>query len=214
MLKEVGVPFCPPSIFHLTAELSQTLPANKSRQSSPECCDDSNAHSHDKPLPLHKLLVYPVILSISNYVALAFLNISAGALLPLFLAMPLDIGGLNITPPVIGYIIGSLGMVDSIFQAFCFGPIVRRWGERNVFVAAMSTSIPIFLIFPVINFVARGWGQLSSGVWLLLGCLLVLLTLMDMAYGMVMCLTLIFTQRLLKHRTARSHFYLRYRVHS
>ena len=107
------------------------------------------------------------------------------ALLPLFLAMPLDIGGLNLSPPVIGYIIGSYGMLDAVFQAFFFGPIVRRWGERNVFIAAMSTFIPIFLIFPVINSLARGWGQSSLGVWLLLCILVVLWTLMDMGYGML-----------------------------
>lgn len=99
--------------------------------------------------------------------------------------MPLDIGGLNLSPPAIGYVIGSFGTLDSIFQAFFFAPIVRRWGERNVLIAAMSTFIPIFLIPPVISFVARGWGQLSLGVWLLLGFLLVLLTLMDMGYGVI-----------------------------
>ena len=143
----------------------------------------------DEPLPLHKLLTYPVILSAANYVALAFLDISAIALLPLFLTMPLEIGGLNSSPPVIGYIIGSYGLIDAVFQAFCFGPIVRRWGERNVFIAAISTFIPIFLIFPVINLLARGWGQSSLGVWFLLGSLLILLTLMDMAYGMLVRLT-------------------------
>ena len=190
MLKEVGVPVYTISIFHLTMERSQTLPAHKPRQSSLECDGPAEARL-DEPLPLHKLLTYPVILSVANYVALAFLDISAFALLPLFLAMPLDIGGLNLTPPVIGYIIGSYGVIDAVFQAFCFGPIVRRWGERNVFITATSTFIPIFLIYPVINFLARGWGQSSLGVWLLLCFLLVLLTLMDMAFGMLMCLNTI-----------------------
>ena len=98
--------------------------------------------------------------------------------------MPLDIGGLNLSPPAIGYIIGSFGVIDAIFQTYFFASIVRRWGERNVFVAAMSTFIPIFLIFPVINLVAQRWGQLSIGVWILLVLLLVLFTIMDMAYGM------------------------------
>lgn len=36
--------------------------------------------------------MFPVLISISNYVALAFLSIALSALLPLFLAMPLEIG--------------------------------------------------------------------------------------------------------------------------
>ena len=91
------------------------------------------------------------------------------------------------SPHTIGYIIGSFGILDSIFQALCFSTIVRRWGERNVFIVSMSAIIPIFLILPLINFVAREWGPTSLGVWLLLGLLLVLNTVMDMAYGMLIC---------------------------
>ena len=98
--------------------------------------------------------------------------------------MPLEIGGLNLTPSVIGYIMGSFGLVDAVFQIFYFSPIVRRWGERVVFIAAMSTFIPVFLMFPVINFLARGWGQSSFGVWILVGILVALLTVTDMAFGM------------------------------
>ena len=158
-----------------------------------ERCDDPKVHLHDnlKSLPLRKLLTYPVLLSIANYVALAFLQICALALLPLFLAMPLDIGGLNLSPSVIGYTMGSYGLVDSVFQIFYFGPIVRRWGERIVLIAAMSTFILIFLMFPVINFCARGWGQSSFSVWLFLGFLVVLLTITDMGFGMLVCLTFI-----------------------
>jgi hypothetical protein len=165
----------------------------KPRHSSLECYDGPKALLHDKPLPLHKLLTYPVVLSVANYIALAFLNICVLSLLPLFLAMPLDIGGLNLSPSVIGYIIGSYGLVDAVFQIFYFSPIVRRWGERVIFIAAMSSFIPIFLMFPVINFLARGWGQSSLGVWFLLCLLVVLLTFMDMAYGTLIYLAFIFT---------------------
>ena len=175
-------------------ERFQTLPRLKSRHSSSslEPCDGPKAHLHDKPLPLRQLLTYPVVLSVANYTALAFLRICTVSLLPLFLAMPLDIGGLNLTPSVIGYIIGSYGFIDAVFQIFYFSPIVRRWGERVVFIAAISTFIPIFLMFPVINFIARGWGQSSFGVWLMIGFLVMLLTVTNMAYGMLVCLTFIF----------------------
>ena len=177
--------------FIFTIKRFQTLPTLESRHSLLKCRGGPKAHSHDNHLPLYKLLTYPVVLSVANYTVLAFLSICTVALLPLFLAMPLDIGGLNLSPSVIGYIIGSYGLANAVFQVFCFSPIVRRWGERVVFVAAISTFIPIFLVFPVINFLARGWGRSSFGVWLLLGTLVVLLTLMNMAYGMLVCLTFI-----------------------
>ena len=97
--------------------------------------------------------------------------------------MPLEIGGLNLSPPTIGYIIGSYGAASAIFQAIYFASIVRRWGERRVFIAAMSTFLPVFLLLPLINFVARGWGQLSIGVCILVGILLIMIASMDLAYG-------------------------------
>ena len=97
--------------------------------------------------------------------------------------MPLDIGGLNLSPPIIGCIIGSYGAASAIFQAIYFARIVRRWGERRLFIVSMSTFVPVFLLLPLINFVARGWGQLSFGVCILLGILLIMIALMDVAYG-------------------------------
>ena len=113
-------------------------------------------------------------------------------LLPLFLAMPIDVGGLNLSPSVIDYIIGSLGLATVVFQVFFFSRILRRWGERVVFIAVMSLFIPIFLMFPVINFLARGWVQSSFIVWLLLAFLVVLFTPLQMAFSMLLLLSLIF----------------------
>jgi hypothetical protein len=165
--------------------LTQTAPKRDSRRSAAECREGPNmkVRRAGEPVPLRGLLVYPVVISISNYVCLAFLNISLNALLPLFLAMPLEIGGLNLSPPIIGYIIGSYGAASAIFQAIYFASIVRRWGERRVFIAAMSTFLPVFLLLPLINFVARGWGQLSIGVCILVGILLIMIASMDLAYG-------------------------------
>ena len=164
--------------------LTQTVPKRDSQRSAEECREGPKVRTADEPVPLRELLVYPVVISVSNYAALAFLNISVNALLPLFLAMPLEIGGLNLSPPIIGCIIGSYGAAGAIFQAIYFARIVRRWGERTIFIMAMSTFLPVFSLLPLINFVARRWGQLSIVVCLLVGILLVMIAFMDLAYGM------------------------------
>ena len=63
--------------------------------------------SLDKPLSLRQLLSYPVFISVANYASLAFLEMSYSALIPLFLAMPIEIGGLGFDPRRIGYILGA-----------------------------------------------------------------------------------------------------------
>jgi len=155
----------------------------KKRKQSKGIC--GNPRDNEGPLPLRKLFVYPVVLSVSNYVVLAFLNIAISALLPLFLAMPLEIGGLNFDPPRIGYIIGSCGAASAIFQAFYFSRIVRYLGARKVFMMSMSTLIPISLSFPLINKAALTFGIQSPVVWTLILILLSCLAFLDLAYGTI-----------------------------
>lgn len=137
----------------------------------------------DDPVPLRTIFVYPVVLSVSNYVVLAFLGIAVSALLPLFLAMPLEIGGLDLDPPIIGYIIGSYGAASAIFQALYFPRMVRYFGERKVFLAAISTFFPVFLLLPLINTVALTFGKQSPAVWILVVFVLACLSFMDTGYG-------------------------------
>ncbi|KAF8969098.1 major facilitator superfamily domain-containing protein [Flammula alnicola] len=163
----------------------ETNPRRKSQERSLESHDGTKTHACDDPVPLRELLVYPIILSVSNYVVLAFLNISFGALLPLFLAMPLEIGGLHLQPPSIGLIIGSYGAGGAIFQAFFFARTVRYFGERRVFIASIATYLAVFLLLPTINRVAQLFGQQSYAVWSLVALLLGMMAFNDMAFGTI-----------------------------
>jgi hypothetical protein len=75
--------------------ITDSLQTVKKRQHSQEVSDNSK----DNEDPSHSQTLHlPIVLSISNYVVLAFLDIAVSALLPLFLAMPLEIGGLDLRP--------------------------------------------------------------------------------------------------------------------
>lgn len=134
------------------------------------------------PVPIRDLLVFPILISVTNYVALAFLNISLNALQPLFFAMPVDIGGLGLSPPTIGYILGACGAASGVFQVFFFARIVRRFGVKNIFFAGMSAFLPIFALFPIMSILTQRVG-FSHIIWFLLASLLALSAVMDMAYG-------------------------------
>lgn len=127
-------------------------------------------------------MIYPVIISVSNYVVLAFLNIAVNALLPLFFAMPVEIGGLGLTPLTIGYTMGAYGASTGLFQALFFAKIIRRFGEKRIFVGGMMVFAPIFVLFPVMSICARRSG-VTIVVWFLIMLVLALMSFMDMAYG-------------------------------
>ncbi|KAG6817274.1 hypothetical protein H0H87_010935 [Tephrocybe sp. NHM501043] len=141
-------------------------------------------HASDEPVPLRQLLVYPVLLSISNYINLAFLNIALDALLPLFLAMPLSAGGLGFSPASIGLIMGSYGAFTGIFQALFFPTFIRHCGVKRVFVTGMAAFLPIFALFPIISIDALKYG-VNSFTWICIAIILGLMALMDMSFGCI-----------------------------
>ncbi|KAF7331438.1 Major facilitator superfamily multidrug-resistance DHA1 sub-family [Mycena kentingensis (nom. inval.)] len=136
------------------------------------------------PLPLRALITQPVLISVSNYVAIGLINTSILALLPLFLTMHISSGGLGLDPPQIGAILCVYGLTNGTFQLLFFARIVRWIGEKRTFLNGVSMAIPIFLLFPLINLVAVNYGM-GWGVYALLGCMVLLLAIMDMAYGAV-----------------------------
>ncbi|KIY51665.1 MFS general substrate transporter [Fistulina hepatica ATCC 64428] len=138
----------------------------------------------EKTPPLRELFTYPVVVSVANYVSLAFVEITTLALLPLFMAMPIDIGGLGLPPAIIGYILGSYGIATGVFQVFFFAKFIHRFGAKRVFMFGMSTFVPLILLFPIMSLYAKAFG-LQWPIWMLVGCLTVCLCLMDLAYGSI-----------------------------
>ena len=102
--------------------------------------------------------------------------------MPLFFAMPIEIGGLGFDPRRIGYVLGIHKAVVAIFMATYFPKIVRYIGERWTYVLAMSTFLLLWVLFPVMNLCARQYG-ISTGVWTGISLWIVLTTSTDMAYS-------------------------------
>lgn len=113
---------------------------------------------------------------------IAFLNIALTALMPLFFAMPVELGGLGFHPPLIGYIFGSYGIFTGLFQGLCFCKITGFLGERSVFVIGVMAYLPVFVTFPVMSFYAQRFG-ITFVVWILIASIIVLMAFSDMAFG-------------------------------
>lgn len=97
--------------------------------------------------------------------------------------MLLEIGGLQLLPRTIGIVIGGYGAGGAIFQALFFAKVVRRFGERRIFITAIATYLPVFIILPVANLAARHLGQQSIVVWALVGLVVTMMALNDIAFG-------------------------------
>lgn len=117
----------------------------------------------------------PVLLSVTNYATLSLVDICYRGIQPLFFSTPISSGGLGLAPPSIGKILASFGILNGIFQVTCFARAHALWGIKWLFVGGLCCAVPIFVLFPVMNAVARVYGlglAVYSLVALQIGCAL------------------------------------------
>lgn len=144
---------------------------------------------------IRRVLIPRVLIAVSNYAFLAFLDQSFLVLLPLIYSTPLSLGGLALPPSTIGSILGGWGVLNGFVQVFYFPRLRKRVGHRNLYVAGM-VGLGIGLgMFPVLNWLAQigetedddgspGVGsKLSALVWCGIGLQLGLYMLTYMSYG-------------------------------
>jgi hypothetical protein len=114
---------------------------------------------------------------------MAFLNIALVALMPLFFAMPVKLGGLGFRPLLIGYIFGSYGIFTGLFQGLCFAKITGFLGYRSAIIIGTWMYLPVFMAFPIMNMYAQRFG-VTFVIWIIIAAMIILMAVMDMAFGM------------------------------
>ena len=114
---------------------------------------------------------------------MAFLNIALIALMPLFFAMPVKLGGLGFRPLLIGYIFGSYGIFTGLFQGLCFAKITGFLGNRSAVIIGLLAYLPVFMAFPIMSIYAQRSG-VTLVIWIIVAVIIVLMAVMDMAFGL------------------------------
>jgi MFS family permease len=137
---------------------------------------------NEEPVPLKHLLNLKILIPVTSYVYLSSLQAASNAIQPLFLAMSVDIGGLGLTSRSIGYILGTYGFANGIFQVIMLGRLIRRFGVKVIFVTSISAFIPMFALSPIMNLLVRRNG-FSHFVWVVLCFQLLASLVMELGYG-------------------------------
>ncbi|KIM53225.1 hypothetical protein SCLCIDRAFT_1223004 [Scleroderma citrinum Foug A] len=157
---------------------------HKSRAS----CEDSSTVTEDAviidgrkdPLSFRELLTAPVLIAAGSYASFAILKISFCTMFPIYLATPMEMGGLGLDPPVMGTILAAVGISASAFQLLLFPPLYNRLGASNIFLIVISLFFPIAALFPIVSRVGQEHG-LNNLVWLLIGIQILLFTFTNFA---------------------------------
>ena len=135
-----------------------TLRSLLTNQPQPSSVDTPESDDAKKPYSLRRLMTRRVLLSVINYGMLSLVDISYRAIQPLFFSTPVSSGGLGLAPPAIGKILACFGILNGIFQVTCFPRANALWGTKRLYVGGLLCAIPVFVLFPVTNALARAYG--------------------------------------------------------
>lgn len=119
-----------------------------------------------------------------NYCALAFQSMSMTVLIPLMWSTSIPTGGLGFSPYEIGVVLSIWGIFNALLPVVFLGALLRRFGERRVFISSM---IAVFLgtcAFAFQSFVARSSNRVNGMVWTLVCLQLIFNIGISVGYGM------------------------------
>ncbi|KAG1780684.1 major facilitator superfamily domain-containing protein [Suillus placidus] len=139
-----------------------------------------------KPLPLRALLTPKVSTVTANYTIMGLFHMAFSSVLPVFYATPIELGGLSLDPPRIGALLAASGVTHGIFQLVFYSRLHDHFGAGAIYITGVSSGIPIVILFPVINALARAHG-IGLAVWLCVAVQLALTTSLVMCFP---CLSL------------------------
>ncbi|KAI6025129.1 hypothetical protein PISMIDRAFT_672967 [Pisolithus microcarpus 441] len=147
---------------------------------------DAPGNEDVSPVPIRTLLTtYSVIIPIANYGILGLIEIGFFALVPLFYATPVEIGGLGLPPFTIGVIMMAFGVGNGLFQVLFTARAIERFGERGVFCSAVLAFFPIIATFPTMSWIIQVQKEVGLAVWVLVFAQLLLWAVVDMAYAVI-----------------------------
>ena len=138
-------------------------------------------------MPLRRLLTRDVLVASGNYAFVGLIGLSFRILQPIFLATPIELGGLGLDPPAIGAIVSLIGISDGFINIIAFAPLVHHFGPKKVHLGGMAAAVPCFTLFPIIGYLARKSversGSLGTEVWFAVGVQGMMSMLTCMSYG-------------------------------
>jgi len=126
------------------------------------------------------------MVAIGSYVTTALLDITFRVIQPLFFSTPIALGGLGLSPPVIGYILAALGILNGLFVLFLFPRIHHAWGSKKSFLVGIACTLPSFVCFPVLSWLRKQQGY-STPVWLIIMLQSALFVGLNLAFGKLWC---------------------------
>ena len=132
--------------------------------------------------PSSTLYTRPVLLTVAAYGTLSFLEMSNRIFLPLVYTTSIRLGGLGLSPELMGVCMAVWGIISGILQLTAFHRILKSLGLRRTFITLFSCLVPSFLLFPINGTHAQNTGT-DVVFWALVLVQMLCSTGVIMSYG-------------------------------
>ncbi|KAG2146253.1 major facilitator superfamily domain-containing protein [Suillus clintonianus] len=137
-----------------------------------------------QPLSLRAVLTPKVLTVIASNGTLSLFHIAVSSILSIFFAAPIELGGLSLDPPRIGAIFAISAFASGAFQILFYARLHDRFGAYVILLTGLCSGIPVVILFPVINALARAHG-IGLAVWLAVAIQQVLMAIFDMCFACI-----------------------------
>ncbi|KAJ7431308.1 hypothetical protein B0H11DRAFT_2298480 [Mycena galericulata] len=135
----------------------------------------------EEAVPLRGLMTRHVIIAASSYAFLSLVDIAPRAIQPLFMATPIELGGLGLPTARIVNLL-------SIFGCVFFARVRDYIGSKVMFTLGIANALPTFATFPLLSYLARTQGR-SILVWAVAILQIILSIGVTFSYGAVFIYT-------------------------
>ncbi|KAF7331374.1 Major facilitator superfamily multidrug-resistance DHA1 sub-family [Mycena kentingensis (nom. inval.)] len=121
----------------------------------------------EQAFPINQLFTKRILLAGGNYAILSLVDISLRAIHPVFLATPIELGGLGMPTVQIGKVMALFGAFNGIFQIFFFAPMVDWLGSKTMYNFGLACLLPTYAMFPLLSVLAQQQGESTDLIWYL-----------------------------------------------
>lgn len=145
-----------------TALIQDSSPSYGSTQTS------SGSHASEHPPTIRQLLTPEFVLVLTSYGSLAFFDMGYNALIPLVWSSSHAVGGLGLSPSIIGGLMASMAIGGAILQMLIMPAMLRRWDKRQIFRFSLLGIGAATACLGAASFLVRRAGRVDATVWTLL----------------------------------------------
>ncbi|KAG2363838.1 MFS multidrug-resistance DHA1 sub-family [Suillus spraguei] len=161
---------------------SYAKPSTISSDTMASCGGTNPEEISPTPLPLRDVLTPKVLAVTASNGTFILFDIALYSILPIFCATPIELGGLSLDPPRIGAIFAASAFVCYTTQILFYARLHDHFGAYTILMTGLCSGIPIVILFPVTNALARAHGM-GWAVWLAIAIQHMLMVILDMSYA-------------------------------